>query len=280
MGDAAVHHARGYALDAERRMGELLAATERAKGVRTVGGGKGAGSTMRVQPADAPPLYDLGISRKLSSHAQKLAAMPEPVFRDVRDGRKPITEAFREQRRDAVKRKVNALPSGTYRVFYADPPWSYGDTRSGLSTATGAVAHYPTMPLADICALPVIKLAAPDAVLFLWVPSPLLPDGLRVMDSWGFTYKASFVWDKVRHNLGHYNSVRHEFLLLGIRGSCLPDTSKLHDSVISIERSAVHSQKPDEFRQLIDTLYSNGPRIELFARTQTDHWHAWGNEIA
>jgi len=135
------------------------------------------------------------------------------------------------------------------------------------------------MALPDICSLPIKERAAPDSVLFLWVPSPLLPEGLRVMDAWGFTYKASFVWDKVRHNLGHYNSVRHEFLLLGTRCSCLPDNPKLMDSVISIERTAVHSQKPEEFRQLIDTLYPNGPRLELFARKATRHWHAWGNEI-
>ena len=70
-------------------------------------------------------------------------------------------------------------------------------------------------------------LAAPDAVLFLWVPSPLLADGWPLIAAWGFTYKASFVWDKVKHNYGHYNSVRHELLLIAPRGSCLPEN---HDA--------------------------------------------------
>lgn len=222
----------------------------------------------------------VGVGGRTVSRAKAVKHAAPELFAKVQSGELTATAALRKVRRDAVERKVSALPRGTYRVFYADPPWSYGDTRSGLATATGAVAHYPTMSLADICALPVRERAAADAVLFLWVPSPLLPDGLQVMSAWSFTYKASFVWDKIRHNLGHYNSVRHEFLLLGTRGSCLPDTNKLLDSVISVERTAVHSQKPEQFRQLIDTLYPKGPRLELFARTSTDHWHAWGNEIA
>ena len=78
--------------------------------------------------------------------------------------------------------------------------------------------------------------------------------------------------------MGHYNSVRHEFLLICTRGSCLPDINKLFDSVVSIER-AEHSEKPDEFRDMINELYPNGNRIELFARKKNEGWEMWGDEL-
>ena len=105
----------------------------------------------------------------------------------------------------------------------------------------------------------------------------MLEDAFVVIRAWGFEYKASFVWDKIKHNWGHYNSVRHEFLLVCVRGSCPPDELKLFDSVVSIERTK-HSEKPEAFRKIIDTLYPHGKRIELFARTKVDGWEAFGNE--
>jgi N6-adenosine-specific RNA methylase IME4 len=100
------------------------------------------------------------------------------------------------------------------------------------------------------------------------------------MRAWGFEYKASFIWDKVKHNFGHYNSVRHELLLIGTRGSCLPDAEELVDSVQSIARSTEHSSKPGEFRDIIDKLYRLGTRVELFARgDMPEGWLAWGAEV-
>jgi N6-adenosine-specific RNA methylase IME4 len=182
------------------------------------------------------------------------------------------------------------LPDGKFRVIYADPPWLYGapqhtDSAPGSKTEQLTVleSHYPSMPLEDICALPIEELAAENAVLFLWATSPLLQDAFLVMNSWGFEYKAAFIWDKVKHNVGYYNSVRHEFLLIGTRGSCLPDDRPegepvLFDSVQSIERGD-HSVKPNEFRNLIDAMYPSGPRIELFARRPADGWDTWGNQL-
>jgi N6-adenosine-specific RNA methylase IME4 len=134
------------------------------------------------------------------------------------------------------------------------------------------------MTIEQLCELPIKNLAADNAVLFLWVTSPLLEECFEVIEAWGFEYKASFIWDKVKHNYGHYNSVRHELLLLCTRGSCLPDNSELFDSVQSIERSDRHSEKPEEFRKIIDNLYHDGNRIELFARVKVEGWEAWGNE--
>ena len=184
-------------------------------------------------------------------------------------------KALQKVERVAALQESDAFPDGLYRVFYADPPWEYGNT---LDCYGPAERHYAIMALTDICALPVGSIATTDAVLFLWATSPMLPLALDVMEAWGFIYKASFVWNKVRHNFGHYNSVRHELLLLGTRGSCPPDVPELVNSVVTLERTERHSEKPPEFREMIDRLYPHGPRVELFARDEVPGWDRWGAE--
>ncbi len=191
-----------------------------------------------------------------------------------------IDRAYKEMRRRQNRAAVadTVFPSGIYRVFYADPPWEYGQV---IDKYGPAERHYATMTLDELCAMgPDVRSAsAENAVLFLWSTSPKLRDAFAVADAWGFRYTgAMFVWDKVLHNYGHYNSVRHELLLICVKGSCTPDTSELIDSVQSIERSGEHSEKPEEFRTIIDTLYPHGPRLELFARKRSPGWDAWGAE--
>lgn len=198
------------------------------------------------------------------------------VGRIISGAAKSTTEAMRQINHES---KREAAPiAGKYRIFYADPPWAYGDTRTGLEGYSAAVDHYPAMSIEELCALPVKEAAEDNAVLFLWVTSPLLEECFAVIKAWGFQYKTSFVWDKVRHNVGHYNSVRHELLLVCTRGSCTPDNVKLFDSVQTIERTDKHSQKPAEFRDIIETLYTSGNKIELFCREPAPGWAVWGNE--
>jgi N6-adenosine-specific RNA methylase IME4 len=122
------------------------------------------------------------------------------------------------------------------------------------------------------------ELADANAVLFLWVTSPLLERCFSIIKAWGFNYKASFVWDKIKHVMGHYNSVRHELLLVCTRGSCKPDVPKLIDSVQCIERSDKHSEKPQQFYEIIEGLYDHGRKLELFSRSPREGWDAAGNE--
>jgi N6-adenosine-specific RNA methylase IME4 len=181
--------------------------------------------------------------------------------------------------RELVKKEKQAkpavMPAGTYRIIYADPPWQYGNCFPPGMIKT-ALDHYPTMPLEDICTMSLPKIAD-DAVLFLWTTAPMLENAFQVIRAWGFVYKTEIVWDKMRHNMGHYTSVRHEPLLVATKGSCLPDCKELIGSVLSIERTE-HSVKPQEFRAIIDKLY-RGPRVELFARGKLPaNWDGYGNE--
>jgi N6-adenosine-specific RNA methylase IME4/ParB-like chromosome segregation protein Spo0J len=224
-----------------------------------------------------------GTNAKYIDLADKILKEHPELAADIESGKKTLSQVGREIRQQELSAKTPPPPSGKYRVIYADPPWRYNDamaiSKDGLGESYGpAEAHYPPMSITELCALPVRDIAEDDAVLFLWTTSPLLEDTFQIVKAWGFKYKSSFIWDKVKHNMGHYNSVRHEFLLVCTRGSCTPDVKKLFDSVQSIERSEKHSQKPSEFRQIIDTIYPSGSRIELFAREAADGWTTWGNE--
>jgi N6-adenosine-specific RNA methylase IME4 len=77
--------------------------------------------------------------------------------------------------------------------------------------------------------------------------------------------------------MGHYNSVRHEFLLVCTRGACKPDVNDKLDSVVPSERSDKHSQKPVEFYDIIETLYTHGRRLEIFARGEREGWDVYGH---
>ena len=222
----------------------------------------------------------VGVTGRYVRYAQQI--LREVPFRplaatlwvEVKSGKTTITQARRMLQKAEVTEAAK-LPSGKYRVLYADPPWKYGDQ---LTESYGPTEfHYPAMSIPELCALPVTDLTRESAVLFLWVTSPLLEDSFPVIKAWGFEYKSSFVWDKVKHNMGHYNSMRHELLLVATRGSCTPDIPKLYDSVVSVERTR-HSAKPALFRRMIDTLYPNGKRLELFAREKVEGWQTWGNQ--
>ena len=177
------------------------------------------------------------------------------------------------------KEKQIPLPKGKYQVIYADPPWQYAqEQHSHKRQDTVLETHYPTMSIEDICKLPVGELTGENAVLFLWTTSPKLFECKPVIDAWGFDYKSSMIWDKVKHNVGYYVSVRHEFLLICTKGSCLPDNPKLYDSVI-IEERTEHSKKPEIFYDIIEDIYK-GKKIELFARNSKKRkgWDYWGDE--
>lgn len=231
--------------------------------------------SIRAKAAKTNRTYIEAADELLEHHPEK--------FQEVKEGKKTITQVQRELKKEELAQKVVAPLEGKYRVIYADPPWKYGDqqaiSRDGVTESYGpADAHYPQMSIDELCLLPVKDIAEESAVLFLWVTSPLLESSFKLINSWGFKYKSSFIWDKVKHNMGHYNSVRHELLLIATKGSCLPDVKKLHNSVQRIERSEKHSEKPQEFREIIDEIYPNGSRVELFARARHDGWNAWGNE--
>jgi len=212
--------------------------------------------------------------------ALTIAGLPKSERTSVLTQIKAGASATEAKREVLAARAIEAgkLPDTKYRVVYADPPWDYGNSMPPGTTVPRD--YYPSMKLSAICELPVREMIEDNAVLFLWTTSPHLEESFEVIRAWGFRYKSSFVWDKVAHNMGHYNSVRHEFLLVCVRGSCQPDVRKLFDSVLTEERTE-HSRKPEVFREIIDTIYPHGKRVELFRRgAKIGTWDTWGNEAS
>ena len=157
-------------------------------------------------------------------------------------------------------------------MIYADPPWDY--------LAEGALG-YPTMTLANICTLGVEMICADDAVLFLWCSASLVGDALEVIKSWGFKYKTQAIWDKGCPGQGQYFRLQHEVLMLATRGK-LPEVQfdARAASVIHAKR-ALHSQKPAIFIDLIEAMYPELKKVELFRRGEVlDGWAGWGNECS
>lgn len=173
-------------------------------------------------------------------------------------------------------RKAFEFPARTYPVIYADPPWRYDYSETDSRKIEN---QYDTMTVEDICGLPIQTVAAPDAALFLWATSPKLREALRVIDAWGFTYRTCAVWDKQKIGMGYYFRQQHELLLVATRGDMPAPPEKARVSSVISEARGKHSKKPERVYQIIEAMYPDLSKIELFARNKRDGWESWGNQI-
>ena len=143
------------------------------------------------------------------------------------------------------------------------------------------------MTLDEIKSLPLQQAAGDVSHLYLWVPNALLPEGLAVMNSWGFKYKTNLVWRKIRKDggsdgrgVGFYFRNVAELLLFGIRGKNARTLQAGRRQVNYLEsRKREHSRKPDEQYGIIEAC-STGPYLELFARGGRRGWVCWGNQAS
>jgi len=167
-----------------------------------------------------------------------------------------------------------------YPVIYADPPWRFAVRSETTGREKSAENHYPTMPTEEICGLlaNLGGVAARDAVLFLWATNPMLLDGLRVLQAWGFTYVHHWVWDKEVAGTGYWGRDRHELLLVGRRGDVPAPLPGTQPETVYRERKGRHSAKPDFFAEQIERLYPGISKIELFCRSPRPGWDVWGFE--
>ena len=170
-----------------------------------------------------------------------------------------------------------ALPAGQYQCIFADPPWRYDFSESSTREIEN---QYPTMPIEEICALPISDLAHDDCVLFLWATSPKLPEALATIKAWGFVYKTCAIWDKEIIGMGYYFRQRHELLLVATKGRIsAPDPSARPPSIFC-ERRGKHSSKPEIAYLIIEKMYPELQKVELFSRSPRIGWTAWGNETS
>ncbi len=90
------------------------------------------------------------------------------------------------------------FPPHSFGTVLADPPWRFTNRTGKMAPEHRRLSRYPTLTLQEIANLPLAQLVQPASHLYLWVPNALLAEGLKVMQSWGFTYKTNLVWYKIR----------------------------------------------------------------------------------
>jgi N6-adenosine-specific RNA methylase IME4 len=181
------------------------------------------------------------------------------------------------------------LPKRHFGAILCDAPWTFKTWGKQMSDRDPG-QHYDLMSLDQIAAMPVSDLAADNCALFMWATWPLLPQGLYVINQWGFEYKTcAFAWMKADVStldlfsdavdadmgLGYWTRANSEVCLLATRGKPLRMSRGVRQGIIEPRRQ--HSRKPDCVYERIEKLVL-GPYLELFARQRRKRWTAWGRE--
>lgn len=186
---------------------------------------------------------------------------------------------------DAAISLLDQCNNQKFGTILADPPWQFQNRTGKMAPEHKRLNRYPTMPLKDIISLPVNDIAADTCHLYLWVPNALLPEGLKVMEAWGFQYKTNIIWEKIRKDggpdgrgVGFYFRNVTEILLFGIKGNNARtlDPGRTQVNLIRTQKRE-HSRKPDEIFPIIESC-SPGPFLELFARGKRTGWTLWGDQ--
>jgi N6-adenosine-specific RNA methylase IME4 len=172
-----------------------------------------------------------------------------------------------------------------FSTVLVDPPWQFSNKTGKIAPEHKRLSRYCTLTVNQIKDLPVSQITRATAHLYLWCPNALLPEGLAVMNAWGFTYKSNIVWHKVRKDggsdgrgVGFYFRNVTELILFGVRGKnarTLPPGRRQVNLLGTRKRE--HSRKPDEQYEIIEAC-SPAPFLELFARGTRDGWATWGNQ--
>ena len=171
---------------------------------------------------------------------------------------------------------LSTLSGCNFSTVVIDPPWdaSVSDDNDimGRSRPT-----YATMSLAEIAALPVGDVAAPNAHIYLWVTNRVLPLAFELLDAWDFRYVTTVTWCKPSIGMGNYFRGSTEHVLFGVRGELSILRRDVGTWFLAPRGDAKHSAKPTEFFTLVEEC-SPGPWVELFSRTARQGWASWGAE--
>ena len=208
-----------------------------------------------------PDLYEKVASGELTSSQARSQAKKEERAKEI------------QQQREDIEKGVAELPDGLFEVVAMDPPWNYG--REYDPEGSRVANPYPEMTQAQL--LEMKPPFADDSVLFLWTTHQFIWDAKELLDHWGFTYKATLVWDKERIGMGAWVRMQCEFCLVGIKGKPTWDNTTWRDIIRESRRE--HSRKPEAFYQMVEAV-TVGRRLEMFSRDQRPNWGAFGNDTS
>ena len=173
-----------------------------------------------------------------------------------------------------------------YQIIYADPPWQQtrGGRKSVRSNSSGMSLPYSVIALSEIDKFigAATALVENDSILFLWTIDKYLFEAEAIGKRHGYRLHARMIWNKIT-GIPTAFTIRfgHEYLLYMYRGKLIPvaldQRGKWHS--VFTERVVRHSQKPVIAYEIIESLYPNATRLEMFARSKRKGWDVWGNEV-
>lgn len=243
---------------------------------------EGRDGKMRPKPIRTMFLPEQANVRELKVVAKAIRSQERATSRKVRT---EIINAIAD--RGAIS--TGQLPRRAFGVGYADPPWEQQAWSDETGQDKGLM--YPAMPLDAIKALCAGD-ASPftdDAILFLWIPTNRLDDGIDVLRAWGFDFVSAITWDKVHIGMGRWVRDRTEHLLIGKRGAFPGLLEGTQPHSLHSEVRTAHSRKPAWFAEEIERLFPDMRKLELFQRRESlvdgdvrlnGAWEFWGFEAS
>lgn len=208
--------------------------------------------------------------RVVTLNERELIAIAKAVFKKQKQAKIENRQKELQRQKAAIADGKATVPQGVFGVIVIDPPWDYAHNNfhpDGRRVAS----PYPSMTQPELLQLRLP--AAADCVLFLWTTHGFIFEAKELLDSWGFTYKATLVWDKEKMGMGSWLRMQCEFCLVAIKGKPLVSNTKYRDIIREARRE--HSRKPEAFYQLVEAITA-GKRLDFFSREKRDGWVSYG----
>lgn len=173
-----------------------------------------------------------------------------------------------------------------YGIIYGDPPWPQkkGKIRN-VRMNQGRSLDYDTMSLSDIELLleKAFLLSDIKCNIFIWTIDKFLLNTESMMKRMGYELHARIIWDK-GNGIAPAFTVRfsHEYLLWFYQKGHILMLCKEVRGVfrdVLYEKSTVHSKKPESAYQMLETMFPDAAKLELFARNERDGWDCFGDQV-
>lgn len=267
--------AKGVDLLPEERRTDVLSGKSELKKQEVQQIGKIRQQVERQVKYDTVMRTDEDIQAEIEIKAKELAA---EELRRIEEEKRQKKEEKVEQRKieiqaqkDAIASGEMKLPEGVFEVIAIDPPWNYG--REYDPDGSRVANPYPEMNQSQL--LELNPPFAENSICFLWTTHAFIFDAKELLDKWGFTYKATMVWDKEKIGMGAWLRMQCEFCLVGIKGKPMWNNTKYRDIIREPRRE--HSRKPDAFYEMVKEI-TIGRRLEYFSREKREGWEVFGND--
>lgn len=171
-------------------------------------------------------------------------------------------------------------------IFVIDPPWS--KRKGGLRKSRinqGRDFDYKTMSIEEIFSLlkqDIFPLANSNHCVFMWTIDQFLFDCEKEMLRNGYHRHCRMIWNKL-NGVAPAFTIRysHEYLIWFYKDKLLPISKEQRGRFMTVfeEKSREHSRKPDFCYNMINSLYPNQQKMDVFSREYRKGWNQYGNQL-